>query len=387
MKKTGSKKQQLPKIFELTAYLIFTMAFIYGIIIAKNFLYPIALAILFAYLLFPFANFFEKRLKFPRILANLLTIVLAIVFLAGGLLFLYKQLANLVQDLAALKERVLANISGLEQFIEQKFGVAATEQEQWLKQTVSDWLDNSNELFGRVFATTTGAIARIILLPIYVFFMLYYRDKFHDFLIRATNIENRTVVKRIIESISGVTQNYMGGVFIVVIILCFANSFGLYLVGLDYFIILGIIAAICNFIPYFGTILGFSFPLLFALITGEPHTALGVVIVFFIVQFTENNILTPNIVGGNVKLNPIVIILSLIVGAMIWGIPGMLVVVPFMAVMRIIAENVEKLHPLSFLLGVEGTEKHSVTFNKVRNLFLSKKRKEQLQSQKLKTEN
>ena len=163
-------------------------------------------------------------------------------------------------------------------------------------------------------------------------------------------------------------------IFIVVLILCVVNSLGLWIIGIKYPIMLGVIAAVCNFIPYFGTILGFAFPFTFAIIAQDsPHVIVAVVIVFVIVQFIENNILTPNIVGGNVRLNPLIIILSLIIGAMLWGIPGMLVIIPVMAVIRIICEYVEKWKAMAFLLGTSGTEKHALTFGKIKSLFKRKK--------------
>jgi len=152
----------------------------------------------------------------------------------------------------------------------------------------------------------------------------------------------------------------------------------LYIIGLKYAIMLGSIAALFSFIPYFGNILGYSIPLAFAIFTqGNPHLILGVIILFFIMHFIENNILMPNIVGGNVQLNAFVIILSLIIGATIWGIPGMLVIVPFMAVLRIIFENIPNMRPYSYLLGNKGTDEHSVTLSKIKSLFTKKAKTEQ----------
>ena len=187
---------------------------------------------------------------------------------------------------------------------------------------------------------------------------------------------NKNSVGSIIEDVSHITQHYMGGVFTVVLILSVLNSFGLYIIGMKYAIMLGVIAAVCNFIPYFGTILGFLFPLAFAIFTQDnPNLIIGVIILFIIVQFTENNILTPNIVGGNVQLNAFVIILSLIVGAMVWGVPGMFVIIPLMATLRVVFENIPDMKPYAELLGTGGTDEHSVTLKKLKSIFKRKKKK------------
>ncbi|MFW6224358.1 MAG: AI-2E family transporter, partial [Bacteroidota bacterium] len=180
----------------------------------------------------------------------------------------------------------------------------------------------------------------------------------------------------ILREISKVAARYMGGVLIVVLILCIINSLGLWIIGMKYAIPLGIISAIFNFIPYFGTILGGLVPFLFAiLVENNPALAFRVILLFIIIQFTENNLLTPNIVGGNVKVNPFFIITGLVAASMIWGIPGMLLIVPFLAIIKIIFSHIDSMKPFAFLLGQEGTAKHSITLSKIKGLFKRKKKK------------
>ncbi len=361
---------KIPTIFKATAYMLFAIMSVYVVIIAKGFLWPLALALLFAYLLYPFANYFEKRLHFPRILSNLTVLIIAIVLLAMFLFFMYKQLAMLVSDFETIKIKAMANMQSVAHSLEESLGIDAAQQKFYLGQVVDKVFESAGAIAGLFVSSASSTLGSFVIMPIYIFFMLYYRDKFYDFIFMAAKGHNTEKVEKVITDVSSVAKNYVGGVFVVVSILCFTNSFGLWLIGMDYFIILGVVSAICNFIPYFGTPLGFAFPLVFAIFTGDsPNLALGVVAVFSVVQFTENNILTPSIVGGNLRLNPIVIILSLIVGAMIWGIPGMLVIVPFMAVMRIVFEHEERFKAFAFLLGDQGTEKHAVTFDKIKSIF------------------
>ncbi len=357
-----------PTIFLLTAYLLFAMLFIYSVIVAKNFLYPIVLGILFAYLLFPIANFFEK-IGLARILANLLSIVIGMGVLVAVFYLMSKQLRGLLGDFPAIRASAMRNADSITQSIGDLLGVSQDSLKVALRENIGKMLDTGSQHLTEILRSTTGGIVRIGLLPVFIFFLLYYRDKAYYFILMVTKIGKRDIVKHVIDEVSNVTKQYMGGVFIVVTILSIINPIGLYIVGVDYPIMLGVIAAICNFIPYFGTIIGFAFPLVFALITSSPHVALGVIILFAIVQFTENNILTPNIVGGNVKLNPFIIILSLIVGAMIWGVAGMFVIVPLIAVIRIICENIRPLRPYAYLLGTKGTERHSITLVKMKRLL------------------
>jgi len=203
-----------------------------------------------------------------------------------------------------------------------------------------------------------------------VFFMLYYRNKYKEFILKLTDGRKHEKTGRVIKEISNVTQQYMTGITIVVFILCFLNTIGLMIVGIKYALLLGILSALMNYIPYFGTLIGGAIPLLVALITEDsPRYALGVIILFVIIQFIENNILTPNIVGGNVRINPFFVILSIIIGGLVWGLAGMFIVLPFIAMFKIVCENIEVLHPYAFLLGTEGTEKHALTWDKIKAFF------------------
>jgi predicted PurR-regulated permease PerM len=329
---------------------------------------------LFAYLLFPVERFLEIRLNFPRIIANLITILLTIGFFSLVIWVIYSQFKLMVDDLPSLKRRMATNIFDLHVFIEKITGFSAIKQKMYLSEGISGLLESGSPSIPKIFSATTGTVVRTALMPVFVFFMLYYRDKAYNFIMMITKKDSQETVKTILQQVSEVTKQYVGGVFLVILILCFLNSFGLYVIGIEYPIFFGIVSAFCCAIPYFGTIIGFFFPMMFSLVTMDsPTYALGVIVLFFIIQFTENNILTPSIVGNNVRLNPFIIVLSLISGAMIWNVAGMLVIVPIVAVFRIICENVDKLKPYAFLLGIEGTEKHAVTIEKIKSLFPWKK--------------
>ncbi len=356
-------------IRNLTIGLLFVTLFLYGFIHARNFLYPIFLAILIAYLLHPMANFLEKH-KFPRILANIISIIFAIIIVGGGIYFMYTQISVFIQDLPTLKDQAVANIRQLESFIEAKTGISTVAQQKWIENQINDIFESGSEVFGTAFSATTGTAARMGLLPVYVFFMLYYRDKFKKFILLIVPDEKHEKTEKILDDVSYVTEKYMSGVFAVVLILCVLNSVGLLIVGINYAILFGIISALFNFIPYFGTLIGGLVPLAYTLLLSPyPEKVVGVIIYFIIIQFTENNILTPNITGGNVQLNPFITILSIILGGMLWGVVGMFLIVPFIAMFKIFCEYFDPLKPYAFLLGTGGAEEHSLTREKIVRFF------------------
>ncbi len=366
-----SKKYSLPfgTVTRMVILMLFFLLLYTFLIEFKNFLYPIFLGILFAYLLHPVAKFFERK-SLPRIPGILLSVFLGVFIVYGTIFFIYTQLKFLLQDLPTLEAQAVKNIDTFVYQIESQFGTVSEEQHTTLKKSISEFFKSGTDNLDLILTATAQTAFTIFIMPVYIFFLLYYRNKYRDFVLMVLPEKGHQKTDDIIKEISIVIKKYMGGVFIVVLILCVLNSLGLYFVGVKYWLLLGLIAAIFNFIPYFGTILGFIFPLIMALLTGDgPGTAVGVVILFIIIQFLENNILTPNITGGQVRINPFFIILSVLIGGIIWGIPGMFIVVPLMASIRIVCEKIEALKPWAFLISDAGTEKYALTTGKLKKFF------------------
>jgi predicted PurR-regulated permease PerM len=200
--------------------------------------------------------------------------------------------------------------------------------------------------------------------------MLYYRNKYYVFICKLLPAYKHAKAEAIVEEISSTVRRYMAGVVTVVLILCVLNSVGLMIVGVDYAILFGVISALINFIPYFGTLIGGIIPLSYTLLMSDtPEKAIGVVILYLIIQFTDHNILTPNITGSYVRVSPFMIILGIILGGMLWGLPGMIVTVPALAVIKIVCANIRSLHPIAFLISDKGTIRHALTWAKVKKLF------------------
>jgi predicted PurR-regulated permease PerM len=353
----------------MTYTLLAIILFLYGLIAIRNFLYPIAFGFLLAYLLFPIANWLEKK-RIPRILANFITIIGVLGIMASLILLAYSQIAPMAGEFPKLIDTGIRNLSEMLAAIGEYFGFDRSETRQLIQEQSSAFIASGGEYLQDIFSSTASTIVAIGLLPVYIFLFLYYRTKFAYFLLKIAGPARRKETIEILREISKVSARYMGGVIAVVTVLCFLNSLGLWIIGMRFSIALGIVSAFFNFIPYFGTLLGGLVPFLFALLVeNDPVLAFRVIILFIIIQFIENNILTPNIVGGNVKVNPFFIITGLVAASIIWGIPGMLLIVPFLAIIRIVFSHIDSMRPYAFLLGEEGTAKHSITLSKIKGLW------------------
>jgi len=361
--------KKYPLVIRLSFLLLSLILFVYAVISAREFLYPIVLGVLFGYLLYPIACFFEKH-GFPRILANIISIVLFLFVVGVGVFFIYKQAGSFIDDFPLYKQKALHNIDKLEKTLEHGFGLSDLRLVDFIRIRVKSLFDVGNNVINNAFSATAGTIFRVGLLPVYIFLFLFYRTKLALFILKIVPEEKRILAIKVLKQFSYVVSRYMGGVSSVVIILMILNSTGLLIIGIDHAIVFGIISALFNFIPYFGTLIGASIPFMFALLTGEsPLLALNVLILYAIIQFTENNILTPNIVGNNLRLNPMVIIIGIIAGGMIWGIPGMFAIVPLLAMVNILCENISALQPYAFLLGTHGARRHAITIRNIKKFF------------------
>lgn len=348
---------------------------ILGLILAKNLLVPLAISVFFAYLIYPVVARVE-RWGVSRGIATALVILLALGIFTGIILLVYIRVSDLNVDFGAVKERVDLKIDSVILMLERRLGIKATtldESFNWMSASIfTSWESKLVSLF----SATTTTVFQVFILPVYTFFFLYYRTKTANFIIRLIERKNRPKAIAIMREVSHVTTRYMGGLLTVVLILAILNSIGLIIIGVPHAILFGIGAAILNLVPYIGTFVGGLMPILYVFFTqNDPfQTMLQIFVMFWIVQLLENNLLTPTIVGNNVKINPFAIIFALLLGNLIWGIAGMLIVVPLLAILKIIMRNVDELKPFADLISDRGGGKYMVRLERVRNLFKRKRR-------------
>ncbi len=352
-----------PLLLRNTIRLAFAFLVIAALILARSLLVPLALSVMLAYLLYPYAHWLEER-NIPRIATNLIVILSLIAIVTGIVMLIGVLSTNFTQDFPEIKEQFEQNLESIFNSIGAYTGFYISGVD-----SIIESLGETGKYLSQIFNATANTILNLGLIPVYTFLLLFYRNKFRDFISMLIQNSEEQMVQNIINQASNVVPKYLKGLVIVCFILIGLNSLGFYLIGLKYALLFGIIAALFNLIPYLGTVLGYGVVLLFALGTGTPSLAVPILIQFLIIQFLENNILTPNITGSYVQINPLVIIFSLIASGMIWGLPGMLIVIPYLGLFKIVCENIESLKPLGFLLGTRGTEPHSITIKSLQRRF------------------
>lgn len=335
----------------LSMTLIVLLILGYILYIGQGIIVPVLFSMLLAILLIPVCDFLQKRLRFPKVLATLVSVIIAFLFLAGIIYFLSAQISNFMQDMPAIKKQLAIHIDTLHQWIDTKMNISRSEQDQYLDSATSQLKEN-NGMIGQTFLSITGSLFTLFLLPIYTFLVLFYRSRIREFLIDVFKEESRDKVKDVISHSRTIVQSYMSGLLIEMVIVAVVNCAGFLILGIRYAIFLGVLAAILNLIPYVGMIIATVICMLVTVTTSQDLSqVLYVVIVLGGVQFIDNNILMPRIVGSKVRINALVTILGVLIGGTLAGVAGMFLSIPAIAIMKAVFDRVDDLKPWGYLLG------------------------------------
>jgi predicted PurR-regulated permease PerM len=316
---------------------------------------------LFAYLFYPLVWKIERRGVHRGI--SIFIVLLIVLFMAGSAsIFVSIKLSNTAVNFTEIKTQLDSKIDAIKNILENKIGINGPTFYHYAKQATDNIVESWQSQLGSAFASTTTVIFQIAVLPVFIFFLLFYRTKMASFIFRLVGREKKPLALHILREISTVSAKYLGGLSIVVAILAVLNSLGLYIIGIKYALVFGVLAALLNLIPYLGTFLGGSIPFAYVFFTVQnpAEPMIKVAVLFMIIQFIENYLLTPNIVGNSIKMNPLAIILSLLFANMVWGVAGMLIIVPVLAILKVIMRNVDQLKPYAYLISDRGMDKYKL---------------------------
>ncbi len=315
-------------------------------------LLPILFSALFAFLLVPITRRLE-RAGWPRWLGILVSILVLAGIATGLIWILTTQLMDFSNEWEHIQERLMTQYEKLRQSIAGSFNYQLPDKGALLKQSMAGLKERGSLIANSAASTTSGILEVLSLVPIYIFCFLYYRDHFRQFLYRLTsNAGQRSVVMTVVHKIEEVMQNYLLGLLTVIFIVALLNIGGLLLLGVKYAVFFGAFASLLMIIPFIGMIIGATLPAIYTLVeTGSPWQALGVVGIFVFVQFLEGNFITPTITGSKVSINALAAIVGLILGGELWGLPGMILSIPLVAVLKVVFDAIPGMEPYGYLLG------------------------------------
>jgi predicted PurR-regulated permease PerM len=319
----------------------------YALANLRGILIPFSFALFLAILLNPLVDKLEQW-KLPKVAAILVALVIAIVTIAGVWYFLATQMMHFTDQMPALEKKTNQLMAKLQQDLSSK--IPLEKQNQYIGEAKAGIKPLVGQLLGSVFGTLTT----VFLLPVYTFLMIYYKTLILNFLYDIFAEENAREVSTVLKQVKGAIQSYMYGLLIEGLIVAALNTVALMILGVQYAILLGVLGAILNVLPFIGGIIAVLLPVIVATITKDGfNTQIGIIISYIIIQFTDNHFLIPYIVSAKVKINALISIVAVLLGGAVWGLAGMFLSIPFIGVLKIIFDRIPEMKPWGRLLGDE----------------------------------
>lgn len=320
--------------------------------VAKIILVPLTFGALFAFMLKPLCTRYERKIKW-RTMAIALAMATAAIPISGIIYFFSKQCGRVIADMPSIQEKLDKGICMVYNCATNTLGYTEEETNAFLTEKLPSMI-SSSDFFGNSFSVSTAVITGFMLTLIYIFLFLLYRSAFKNFLLLQKPPNKREHTHDLLERVQKVIQGYLQGLVMVIAIMGILNSVGLSVIGIKHPFFWGFLASMLAIIPYIGTFLGGLLPFLYALATSdEVWPPVAVVILFIVVQILEGNFITPKVVGSSVSINPLAALIALLIGAEIWGIPGMILSLPCIAIFNEFLKQSDAWRPVSLLISDE----------------------------------
>jgi len=354
----AAKTPQQPFYTKIAMVLLSIIAITYIAIQGQKILAPLLCSILFAMLLLPLAGFLEKKLRFPRSVAAITSVLLLIASISFVLYVVGSQISNLADDWPMFNKQLAASISNLQHWVAATFHFNIQKQQAYISSATNNLLSSGAAVLSALVTSLSSVMLFLVFVFIDTFFLLFYRRLIVKFLIAVFKEENSTLVYDIIENVQKIVRQYIIGLLIEMAVVATATSTGLLILGAKYAMLLGLITGLFNVIPYIGIFTALSLSVLITFATASSATTILLVAVIIIgIHLIDSNFLFPAIVGSKVRINALITILGAVTGEMVWGIPGMLFAIPVIAIAKIIFDRIESLKPWGLILGDERDEK------------------------------
>ncbi|TDG36067.1 AI-2E family transporter [Pedobacter changchengzhani] len=356
----------LPLTVKRSIELLGLIAIVAVMVIGKDIIMPILMAFFISIMLLPIYRFL-KRKKLPESLAIVFSILVVALFVSLVVWFFSHQIGLLVSDFPQIKKNVALHINSLSDWITNITHYNDKQQKAFIQAKSDDLMNMGTSLAGGAAVTLSGVFVFLGLLPIYIYLMLFYKDILVRFIFMWFKPQDHPKVKDAIYETESIIKSYLIGLLIQITYMTILLGGILMLIGIKHALLIGVIFAILNLIPYIGALIGNLIGVLLTLTSSQELwpviTVLGVIA---FVQFLDNNILMPRIVGSKVKINALFAILGVFIGGSIAGVSGMFLALPTVAVLKIIFDRTEMFKQWGVLLGDERPAKSPMSFPRFR---------------------
>ncbi len=346
-----NKELILPFYAKATIFLMGLFALLAMLYIAQGIVVPIIFAIIIAILLQPVVGFFV-RLHINRVVAIVITLALTVGIIVAFGAFLFSQISRFSESWPIFVDRFTIVLNQTTSWASGYFDINPAKIDAWLLKTKGEMINTSGAAIGQTLLSVGNTVVVLFLVPLYIFMILYYEPLILDFIRKIFAESHQSQVSEIVTQTKSVVQHYLIGLVIETAIVATLDATALLIIGIDYAILLGIIGALLNLIPYIGGLVAVALPMMIAIVTkSSAWYAVYVLGAYYFIQLVDNNYIVPMIVSSKVKINALFSIIVVIAGNALWGIPGMFLSIPLLAIVKLIFDHIESLKPWGFLLG------------------------------------
>ncbi len=355
-----NKSYTMKEIFNrANQYLFFIVLIAVVMYFGRTFLIPVFFAGMLAMLMAPVCRKLDSW-GLNRALSSLCCILILVIVLAGIGFIISTQFATFAENISQIQSKAKELLEQAQSYIQEQSGMTPEKLEAVVKEEAEKTSQSGGgSMAVKIIGGITSTLASMVLTLVITFLMIYNKEQFESFFLRLYKDKDTEKVKTVVNKITLVSQKYLTGRAMSILIIATLYSIGLLIVGIKNAVLLAGIAALLTVIPYVGTVLGGMFPVVMALLTEDTQTALWAAVVMIVIQAMDNYFIEPNVVGGEVNLNALWSILSILLGGMIWGVAGMVIFLPLFGIIKIICDHVESLNPIGYLLGEPEGDKPS----------------------------
>lgn len=318
--------------------------------ILQSIIVPLLFSIIIAIVLHPVVNLFT-RLKINRVIAISITLLLAVIVLAALGILLFMQVSRFSESWPLLLDKFTSVLNDFSVWSSGYFDINPLRIQEWIAQTKNDIIDSGLSSLGQVIVTVSGWFVVLFLVPVYIFLILFYQPLILDFIHKLFNNSQQSRLSEMITQSKAVVQSYLLGLFAEFIILLILYFLAFIILGIEYAILLAVVGALLNLIRYIGPLVALIMFMAFALATKTPVYVFYVFVAHIIIQILDNFYVVPKVVASRVKINALFSIVIIIAGYELWGLSGMFLAIPLLAIIKLIFDNIEPLKPWGFLLG------------------------------------
>lgn len=343
-------------VLEILQFIVLLSLILY---FGKTLFIPLSFSLLVGFILYPICKWMETK-GINKGIAIVISI-LGVTLLAGAIIYLlFVQFSEFLEEWQSLRIKLTETIRQLSIFISERFDISLEKQTEFINNTLNNSGSQAFSIVQNTAYSLSESVFFLLMIPVFSALILFHRQMLSNVLYELFPKEIKNTIHEILVETINAYYNFIKGMLVVYLIVGLLNSIGLLIIGVPHPFLFGFIASILTFIPYVGIMISSLLPIAISWITyNSIWYPLAVIAVFSIVQLLEAYLIFPFAVGNRLKINTLVIIIAIIVGGILWGAAGMILFIPFVSVMKLIADRTPSLKTLSVLLG-DGEQKKTI---------------------------